>query len=194
MVSTRKSTFAIVALSTLALAGIHPLFARGKAPRRTLESSVLPQAECRFSDGGTISFGRDSSGLASSTAVWRTGPYLATTVTTNKHMVIPPLDTPLEIPAGTYTLFVMDQGVPPWTVIISRKIIGRDMPYPGPQFDLGRAQMGSDAQPDRGIVAIGCSQQKNAPIFLWVESGAHVGYAKIMAEALSNGKIEYQWH
>jgi hypothetical protein len=65
-------------------------------------------------------------------------------------MVIPPTDGPLDLPAGQYTLFVIDQDGPPWTLIVSRKTGKQGMPYPGQKYDLGRTQMGSDDVSNRG--------------------------------------------
>ena len=58
-------------------------------------------------------------------------------------MIIPPLDGRLEIPPGTYTLFVNPNDAQPWTLIVSKKTQW-GIPYPGAQYDLGRARMGYD--------------------------------------------------
>jgi Protein of unknown function (DUF2911) len=157
--------------------------------------NLAPQRECRFSDGSTITFGRrvPDSGQAGSES-WRTGDYDATTLHVSERMLIPPLDSPLEIPAGSYTLFVKDKGNPPWTLIVSRKIGEWGMPYPGEQYDLGRTYLGSDVQPSINNFTIGCMQGNGAPVFVWMQSGRLVGMAKIMAVNTKKGRSEYLWH
>jgi len=101
--------------------------------------------ECTFSDGSTISFGHMASGSHESRHdVWRVGNYAATAFRVSERMLIPPLDKPIDIPAGTYTLFVDSSKGEPWTLIISRKTGKPGMLYPGKQDDVGRTQMGFD--------------------------------------------------
>jgi hypothetical protein len=156
----------------------------------------VPQNECTFSDGSTDnllvaaalafaaplflrgttnedrSFGRKASGTAKAVAdSWRAGDYEATIFRVSERMVIPPMDSPIEIPVGSYTLFVKDQGEPPWTLIVSKKTGQWGMPYPGEQYDLGRTSLGSDVQPPMEKFTIGCTRHVNAPIFVWMQSG-----------------------
>ena len=173
-----------------------PLLAHGasdadksQAPGRVVRNG------CTFSDGSTITIGRGASGASDSdSGIWRTGDYEATTFRVSKRMHIAPLDGGIEIPPGRYTLFVIDMAPPPWTLILSKKVGKPGMPYPGEQYDLGRSQIGSDVRPPVEHFTIGCIQYKNAPIFLWMQSGTKVGYAKIMSERARNGKTEYLWH
>ena len=73
---------------------------KSQAPARA------PQAECTFSDGGTITFGRKASGGSESgDDAWRAGDYEATAFRVSERMLIPPLDSPTEIPSGSYTLY-----------------------------------------------------------------------------------------
>jgi hypothetical protein len=109
-------------------------------------------------------------------------------------MHIAPLDGGIEIPAGSYTLFVIDKGEPPWTLIISKKTGKWGTPYPGEQYDLGRSQMGSDVRPPVENFTIGCMQHQSGPIFLWMQSGTRVAYAKILAEKIAEGKTTFLFH
>jgi hypothetical protein len=51
-----------------------------------------------------------------------------------------------------------------------------------------------DSRPPVETFAIGCAQHRDAPIFVWMESGTHVAYAKIMVAKTKDGKTEYLWH
>ena len=55
------------------------------------------------------------------------------------------------------------------------------MLYPGKHYDVGRTQMGFDdsSRPPMANFVIGCTQHKDAPIFIWMVSDIHVAYAKI---------------
>jgi hypothetical protein len=156
---------------------------------QSLDAKFL-RDQCTFSNGGTIAFG----GEGPVGAGWRTGEYEATTFRVSKRMVIPPMDQPLVIPPGHYTLFVKAEGKPPWTMIISRKTGPWGMSYPGEQYDLGRTFMGSDVRPPVQEFVIGCTQVGEAPIFVWMQSGRFVALLKILAEKRTHGKIEYLVH
>ncbi|MGH9528938.1 MAG: DUF2911 domain-containing protein [Terriglobales bacterium] len=164
---------------------------------KSLGPSRAAQMECKFSDGGAITFGRASGAARSGADSWRVGDYEATTFRVTERMVIPPMDSPIEIPVGSYTLFVMDKPKDRpdrWTLVISRKTGEWGMPYPGEQYDLGRTHMGSDLRPPVENFIIGCTQHQSGPIFLWMQSGRYVAYAKIMAEKITNGKTEFFVH
>jgi Protein of unknown function (DUF2911) len=127
--------------------------------------------------------------------VWQVGGYQATSFRVSERMLFPPLDHPLEIPAGSYTLFIDSSKGEPWTLIVSKKTGEWGIRYPGEQYDLGRMQMGFDrSRPPVETFGIGCAQHKAVPIFVWMESGTHVAYAKIMVEKTKDGKTEYLWH
>jgi hypothetical protein len=179
-----------------ALAFAARLFLRGTTNEvRSSAPNHVPQSECTFSDGSTRAFGPKASGTTKAVAdSWRAGDYEATAFRVSERMVIPPMDSPIEILAGSYTLFVKDQGKPPWALIVSKKIGQWGMPYPGEQYDLGRTSLGSDVQSPMEKFIIGCTQHLNAPIFVWMQSGRYVGYAKIMAVKITEGKTEYFWH
>ena len=188
----------LLGAGTLAFAA--PLFSRGTSDENESQAPTRgPQAECTFSDGSTITFGRKATGESAESGgdVWRAGPYEATAFRVSERMVIPPLDSPTEIPAGSYTLFVVDKGKPPWTLIISKKTGEWGMPYPGEQYDLGRAELGSDVvRPSMENFAIGCVDNKKTggPIFVWMQSDTHVAYAKIMAESTTQGQTRLLIH
>jgi hypothetical protein len=180
------------AATTLAL--VASLFSQGTT-NNDKSGSPYPVllTECTFSDGSTIAIGRKASGTANANS-WHAGHYEATSFSVGERMVIPPLDSPIEIPVGSYTLFVKDEGEPPWTLIISEKTGEWGMPYPGEQYDLGRTSLGSDVLPRTERFTIGCTQHEHAPIFLWMQSGRYAGYAKIMAKRITDKGPEYFWH
>jgi hypothetical protein len=146
------------------------------------DSSAAPiRRQCTFSDGSTITFGRQLSASGQSAAEsWRTGDYEATTLHVSERMIIPSLGNRLQIPAGSYTLFVMDKGEPPWTLIVSKKTGEWGMPYPGKQYDLGHTYMGSDVLPSVDKFTIGCLQT-TGPILVWMQSGRYAALLKILA-------------
>jgi hypothetical protein len=169
-----------------ALAAATSLFAddvQSNARAGTRRSDV--QSRCTFSDGSTIEFGRET---------WRTGGYQAIPFRITERMVIPPMDDPLKMPAGRYTLFVLDKGGPPWTLLVSKKTGKLGMPYPGEQYDLGRTQMGSDVQSPVKDFTAGCRLIEHGPAFLWMQSGRTVAYVKILAVKGTGKKAEYLVH
>jgi len=175
-----------------------PVFLRGSPAPGSQASAHTVAAECTFSDGSTIKFGREALGLRGESGEdsWRTGSYEATAFRVSEKMVIPPLTDSLEIPAGSYTLFVIDKGDPPWTLIVSKKSGEWGMAYPGERYDLGRAQMGSDVRPAVKNFVIGCRNYKDTggPILLWMQSGRQVAYAKVLAAHTEDGKTELLVH
>jgi hypothetical protein len=122
-----------------------------------------------------MTFGTGKSAIAES---WHTGDYDATTLRVSEQMLIPPMANPLRIPAGAYTLFVMDKGQPPWTLIVSKKTGKWGMQYPGEQYDLGRTGMGSDVNQPIDKFIIGCTEN---PVFILMQSGRVSGRLKILA-------------
>lgn len=186
-------------LATLALATAlfaQSVFAQaGAGADGSQAGGPVVQDQCTFSDGGTISFGRKAA-KDSDGSVWRAGKYHATSFRVSERMILPPLDHPVEIPRGRYTLFVDTSGGIPWTLIISRRTGGPGSLYPGEQYDVGRAAMGSDVSPraPANTFVIGCTQSKDAPIFVWIESGTQIALAKIMAETTRDGQPDLLWH
>jgi hypothetical protein len=143
------------------------------------------QSRCTFSDGSTIEFGHET---------WRTGGYQAVSFRISERMVIPPIDGRLQMPAGSYTFFVLDKDGPPWTLIVSKKTGKLGMPYPGERYDLGRTQMGSDVQAPVKDFTAGCRLIEHGPAFLWMQSGRTVAYVKILAVKGTGEKAEYLIH
>ena len=188
---------AAVLLGAAAVLVTVPTFAHQAANEDTSEARLMIKDECAFSDGSTISFGHKASGTQESgDDVWRAGNYAATAFRVTERMRIPPIDEPILIPAGSYTLFVDPSKGEPWTLIISKKTGKSGMLYPGKHYDVGRTQMGFDesSRPPVANFIIGCTQHKDAPIFIWMASDIHAAYAKIEAGSIRNGKTEYLWH
>jgi hypothetical protein len=187
---------AAVLLGTATVLVTVPLSAHQAANKDT-ETMLMVRDECVFSDGSRISFGHKASGAhQSGDDVWHAGNYVATAFRVTERMRIPPLNEPIDIPAGRYTLFVDPSKGEPWTLIISKKTGKSGMLYPGQQYDVGRTQMGFDdsSRPPVANFIVGCTQHKDAPIFISMASDIHVAYAKIEAGSVRNGKTEYLWH
>jgi hypothetical protein len=146
--------------------------------------AVTPQSTCTFADGSTMTFGAGKSASAES---WHTGVYDATTLRVSEEMLIPPMDKPLRIPAGTYTIFVMDEGRPPWTLIVSKKTGEWGMSYPGEEYDLGRTDMGSDVKQPVDKFVIGCTNSGTMLVLL--QSGRFSGLLKILAVNPKEGYV-----
>lgn len=67
---------------------------------------------------------------------WRTGADKATTIKTDKTLMI----GSLHVPAGTYTIYTIPTGGT-WQLILSKKTGQWGIPYPGKADDLGRTPM-----------------------------------------------------
>jgi hypothetical protein len=127
--------FAIVTLSALALATV--AYAQKPSP--------AAQAQCKFSDGKTITVdyssprmrGRKIFGdLVPYGEVWRTGANEATTFVTNVNVTV----DGKSVPAGSYTIFtVPNQGN--WTLIINKKTGEWGIPYKYEADELARVGM-----------------------------------------------------
>ena len=109
---------------------------------------------------------------------WQAGRYHATAFVVSERMQFAPLNGGLDVPAGSYTLFVDTSKTAPWTLIVSMKSAHWGEHYPGEQYDLGRTQLGADLLPASvpGFI-VGCRQ--SSPTILWMESGTHAAYTKI---------------
>lgn len=187
---------AAVLLGTATLLTALPMFAY-QAANENSEAIPMVKDECAFSGGSTISFGHvASSSHQSGDNVWRAGNYAATAFRVSERMLIPPLDKPIDIPAGTYTLFVDPSKGEPWTLIISKKTGKSGMLYPGKQYDVGRTKMGFDDSYRKPVpkFTIGCTQYQDAPIFIFMASNNQVAYAKIEAAGTKNGETRYLVH
>jgi hypothetical protein len=173
-----------LATAALLIFALPPSFGGNGQVAWTPSPPVKPQSTCTFADGSTMTFGTGKSPSAES---WHTGIYDATTLRVSEEMLIPPMNKPLRIPAGTYTIFVTDGGQPPWTLIVSKKTGEWGMPYPGEEYDLGRADMGSDVNQPVDKFVIGC---RNAgPMFVSLQLGRFSGLLKILAVNPKEGYI-----
>ena len=135
------------------------LLIRGTAQERAAPVRFTIAEKCTFSDATTISFGHDAAGTNSGTQVWKAGDYDATTFRASARVIIPPMESPIDISPGLYTIFVDSSKGEPWTLIVSRKAPKVGMAYPGERFDVGRTAMGFDdswRQPVQGV-KIGCA-------------------------------------
>ena len=132
---------AIVTLFVLALA----TFACAQKP------SPAAQAQCKFSDGKTITVdyssprmkGRKIFGeLVPFGDVWRTGANEATTFVTTANVNV----GGKSVPAGSYTIFtVPNQGN--WTLIVNKKTGEWGIPYKYEADELGRVDMNVSQTP-----------------------------------------------
>jgi hypothetical protein len=168
-----KAAWATAAFLTLAL---RLSFGGSGQDRWVPPPAVTPQSTCTFADGSAMTFG---TGKSTSAESWHTGDYDATTLHVSEQMLIPPMDNPLRIPAGSYTIFVLDKGQPPWTLIVSNKTGEWGMAYPGEQYDLGRTSMGFDTNQPVDKFVIGCTH--SGPMFVRLQSGRFSGLLKIVA-------------
>lgn len=107
--------------------------------------SPAAQAQCKFSDGKTVTVDYSSprakgrkifGGLVPYGEVWRTGANEATTFVTNANLQIEGKD----VPAGNYTIFtVPEQGK--WTLIINKQTGEWGIPYKYEGNELARVPM-----------------------------------------------------
>src|SRR3954449_11613481 len=107
--------------------------------------SPAAQAQCKFSDGKTITTDYSSprakgrkifGGLVPYGEVWRTGANEATTFVTTANFSVEGKD----IPAGSYTIFTVP-AQDKWTLIINKKTGEWGIPYKYESDELGRADM-----------------------------------------------------
>ena len=103
------------------------------------------QAQCKFSDGKTITVDYSSprakgrkifGGLVPYGQVWRAGANEATTFVTTGDINV----GGKTVPAGKYTMFAIP-GEDKWTLVISKKTGEWGTAYPGPENDLARVDM-----------------------------------------------------
>jgi len=104
------------------------------------------QAQCKFSDGKTITVDYSSprtkgrkifGGLVPYGEVWRTGANEATTFVTDTDLFAP---KGTKIPAGQYTIFTVP-GADEWTLIINKHTGQWGIPYKYQSEELGRVPM-----------------------------------------------------
>ncbi len=103
-------TFLVTLLAATALVGQTPR----KSPHETIEGTV-GSAHLKITYGRPYLKGRSLNTLVPSGEVWRLGADEATTLTTDKDIML----GTLAVPAGTYALFAMPQGSA-WTLIVNK--------------------------------------------------------------------------
>jgi len=147
----RKNIIAICAVVAMGV-GLLTMPARGQQDK-SKRPSPPAHAECKFPDGGTITIDYSSPRLKGRKIIgqqdpygkpWRAGANEATTFTVSKDVHIGSMEGGLDVPAGSYTLFAVPYEDKPWMLIISKKTGEWGIPYPGEQFELGRAEMRVD--------------------------------------------------
>jgi len=138
----QKRIIVVLALLTLACA----TFAVAQMSKdKSQRPSPPAQAQCKFSDGKTITVdyssprakGRKIFGdLVPYGQVWRTGANEATAFVTTANLKAGSLN----IPAGNYTIFTIPNH-DKWTLIINRKTGEWGIPYEYESDELGRVDM-----------------------------------------------------
>jgi len=131
-----------LALGSLALLGAALLTGQSAVAQK---ASPAAKAECKFSDGKTITIsyssprmkGRKIFGdLVPFGQVWRTGADEATTFVVSGDVNV----GGKAVPAGNYTLYTLPNAAA-WSLIVSKKTGQWGIPYPGDASDLTRAPM-----------------------------------------------------
>ena len=152
--------------------------------------------QCTFSDGSTISFGQKAlGGSESGHNVWQAGKYDATMLRVSGRT-----DVGIKMSAGTYTIFVLDKPEDRpdlWTLIISTKTGHWGITFPENSTTWDAREWVPTSCPATASLksfTIGCLQNKDAPIFMWMQSAPHVAYTKTMVQANIDGKREWLWH
>ena len=102
----------------------------------TLNGKNISVDYSRPSTKGRKIFGSGSGFLVPYGEVWRAGANEATTLKTDADLDV----NGTNVPAGTYTLFVLPEQNK-WTLIISKKTGEWGIPYPGQQDDFARVPM-----------------------------------------------------
>ena len=138
----QKKLWMVLTLLVLTLMiSVSPLAAQDKAKR----PSPPAQAQCKFSDGKTVTVDYSSprvkgrkifGGLVPYNEVWRAGANEATTFVTNTNLNVGGKD----VPAGSYTIFAVPSP-DKWTLVVSKKTGEWGVPYPGEGDDYTRTDM-----------------------------------------------------
>ncbi len=121
------------------------LLASAQTKDKSKRPSPPAQAQCKFSDGKTITVDYSSprangrkiyGGLVPFGEVWRTGANEATTFVPTANLTIGAKD----IPAGNYTMFTVP-AQDKWTLIINKKTGEWGIPYKYESDELARVDM-----------------------------------------------------
>jgi len=126
-----------------------------REPQRDKSQRPSPptHAECKFAGGTTVTVDYSSPRMKGRKIfgdvvpygqVWRAGANEATTFVVSGTVHVGAPAGGIDVPAGSYTLFVVPKEGKPWTLIISKKTGEWGIPYPGEQNDFGRTEMSSD--------------------------------------------------
>ena len=136
---------AISACLTLSLCFATLLASKACAQEKASRPSPAAKAECKLTDGKTITVNYSSprmkgrkiyGGLVPYGQVWRAGANEATTFVTDTDLNI----GGTTVPAGSYTIFAVP-GEDKWSLVISKKTGEWGTQYPGPENDLARIDM-----------------------------------------------------
>ncbi len=148
---------AAITLGVAAMALAAPrLLDRGPQRDKSQRPSPPAHTECKFAGGVTVTVdyssprmrGRKIFGdLVPYGQVWRAGANEATTFVVSGRVHVGAAEGGIDVPAGSYTLFVIPNNGKPWTLIVSKKTGEWGIPYPGEQYDFGRTEMGEKALP-----------------------------------------------
>ena len=150
----RKHVFAICSVIAICVA-VLTIPARSQQDK-SKRPSPPAHAEYKFADGGSINIDYSSPRLKGRKIIgeqdpygkpWRAGANEATTFVVTKDVHIGSAGHGVDVPAGNYTLFAIPNKDTNWVLIISKKTGEWGIPYPGEQFELGRAEMREDALP-----------------------------------------------
>ncbi len=137
----------IVFLTSLLLTFTAFVLAQDKSNR----PSPAAQAQCKFSDGKTITVDYSSprakgrkifGGLVPYGEVWRTGANEATTFVTDANLSVGGKD----VPAGSYTIFTVPNA-DKWTLIVNKKTGEWGIPYKYEADELARVDMKVSSTP-----------------------------------------------
>ena len=123
--------------------------------------SPSAQAQCKFSDGKTITTDYSSprakgrkifGGLVPYGEVWRTGANDATTFVTTANLTVEGKD----VPAGSYTIFTVPAEAPgKWKLIVNKATgewgVGKDEGYPYQATELARIDMNATTSLDAAV-------------------------------------------
>jgi Protein of unknown function (DUF2911) len=171
----------IVFLTSLLLAFTALASCQDKSKR----PSPPAQAQCKFSDGKTLTIdyssprakGRKIFGdLVPYGQVWRTGANEATTFVTTANLSVGGKD----VPAGSYTLFTVPNA-DKWTLIINKKTGEWGIPYKYEGDELARADMKVSSTPspvENFTIALGSMGGGCALSISWESTQASVNISE----------------
>jgi len=184
----RKSVVAL--FSAVALVVVMLAVPAKSQQDKSQKPSPPAHAECKFADGGTITIDYSSPRLRGRKVIgeqnpygkpWRAGANEATTFVLSKSVHIGSANGGVDVPAGNYTLFAIPNKDTHWVLIISKKTGEWGIPYPGEQFELGRAEMTEDVIPSMENFTISLTPSGNDAFDLhlaWDTVDAHVKVAE----------------